>query len=261
MTILRIASFNINSIRIRLPDLQNWMINYQPDIVCLQETKVQDKDFPVEPITAAGYHSAYFGEKGKNGVAILSKQEPDQVTVGLDEWGTVGEARLISARFASYAIVNTYVPQGREVDTDYFQYKLNWLTHLRDYFSRHFSPEDPLLWVGDFNVAPEAIDVHNPKRLAGHVGFHPAEQAALAATRDWGFTDVFRKHCPDPKQYTFWDYRVKDALQKGLGWRIDHIYATQPLASCSVAAAIDTTLRKAPRPSDHAPITATFELS
>ena len=261
MTTLRIASFNINSIRIRLHDLQNWMNSFQPDVLCLQETKVQDKDFPLEFITAAGYYSTYFGEKGRNGVAILSKQKPDHVAVGLDEWGNSGEARLISATFGAYAIVNTYVPQGREVDTDYFQYKLSWLTHLRDYFSRHFSPDDKLLWVGDLNVAPDPIDVHDPKRLAGRVGFHPAEQAALAVARDWGFTDIFRKHCQAAGQYTFWDYRVKEALQRGLGWRIDHIYATKSLASCSVAAAIDTTLRQAPRPSDHAPITATFELN
>jgi len=260
MTTLRVASFNINSIRVRLPDLINWMSGFQPDIVCLQETKVQDKDFPLEPIITAGYHCAYFGEKGKNGVAILSKKKPDQITTGLDEWGNEGEARLISAAFKSYTIVNTYVPQGREVDTDYFQYKLDWLTHLRDYFSRHFSPNDPLLWLGDFNVAPTPLDVHDPKRLAGRVGFHPAEQAALAETRDWGFTDIFRKHCPESGQYTFWDYRVKNALERGLGWRIDHIYATKPLASCSVTAAIDTALRQVARPSDHAPITATFDL-
>lgn len=261
MATLRVASFNINSIRIRLADLIVWMNSFQPDVVCLQETKVQDKDFPLTALNDAGYYSTYLGEKGKNGVAILSKQKPDHISFGLDEWGVPGEARLIYAAFDNYTVVNTYVPQGREVDTDYFQYKLDWMTHMRDYFSRHFTPEDRVLWLGDFNVAPDALDVHDPKRLAGRVGFHPAEQAALRTVRDWGFTDIFRKHCPQGNLYSFWDYRIKNALERGLGWRIDHIYATKSLADYSRSAAIDTELRKKSRPSDHAPITATFELT
>lgn len=261
MTTLRVATFNINSIRVRLADLCHWLGEYQPDLVCLQETKVQDPDFPVEAIKEAGYYAAFLGEKSKNGVAILSKQRPNQITTGLDEWGVAGEARLIAADFGNFSVVNTYIPQGREVGTDYFNYKLAWIRHMRDYFTRHFTPETPLLWLGDFNVAPEPKDVYDPKRLAGHVGFHPDEQAALASVRDWGFTDIFRKHSPESGIYTFWDYRVKNALDRGIGWRIDHIYATAPLAACSIASAVATELRRAERPSDHAPLTASFEIS
>ncbi|MDU2065057.1 MAG: exodeoxyribonuclease III [Sporomusaceae bacterium] len=260
MSQIQIATFNINSLRVRLQDLCNWLLKENIDIIGLQETKVQDPDFPWEPLQQIGYHATFRGEKGKNGVAILSKEKPISVTFGLDEWGADGEARLIAAKFSAFTIVNTYVPQGREVGTDYFNYKLEWLRHMGDYFRRHHEPNEPLLWLGDFNVAPDPLDVYDPKRLAGRVGFHPAEQEALASVREWGFTDIFRKHCPTGGLYTFWDYRIKDALPRGLGWRIDHIYATAPLAAASQKAFVATELRQTERPSDHAPLVATFHL-
>lgn len=254
------ASFNINSIRVRMDDLLPWLAKEQPDVFALQETKVQDADFPLKPLTAAGYHAAFIGEKGKNGVAILSREKPAEIRTGLDEWGLAGEARLIAVQLNGIAVVNTYVPQGRETGTDYFQYKLQWIRHMKDYFSRHYRADQPLIWLGDFNVAPEPSDIYDPKRLLGRVGYHPEEHAALAEVKEWGFVDVFRRHVPEQGHYTFWDYRVKDALTRGLGWRIDHIWATEALAACSDSAGIDTTLRRQPRPSDHTPILATFRL-
>jgi exodeoxyribonuclease-3 len=200
------------------------------------------------------------GEKGKNGVAILSRDKPDEVRYGLDEWGLPGEARLIAARLGNIAVVNTYVPQGREPDTEYFQYKLQWIRHMKDYFIRHHQPDQSVLWLGDFNVAPEAIDIYDPDRLLGRVGYHPEEHTALAEVKDWGFTDVFRKHVSEQGHYTFWDYRVKNAIDRGLGWRIDHIWATESLAARSVGASVDTSLRRQPRPSDHTPLIATFSI-
>jgi exodeoxyribonuclease-3 len=158
-------------------------------------------------------------------------------------------------------VVNTYVPQGRSPDSEHFQYKLEWLARLRALFESHYSPQEPLLWMGDFNVAPEPIDVHDPKRLKNHVDFHPEARAALEQVREWGFVDVFRRHHPEePGQYTFWDYRVRDALERGLGWRVDHIWATEPLARKSTRAWIDVEARRAERPSDHTFLVAEFAL-
>ena len=257
----KIASFNINSIRVRMEDFTAWLSREQPDVVALQETKVQDKEFPLDLLTASGYQVAFRGEKGKNGVAIVRREKPAEISYGLDEWGLPGVARLISARFAHIAVVNTYVPQGREPGTDYFQYKLQWIKHMRDYFSRHFQPDQSVVWLGDFNVAPEPIDIYDPQRLLGRVGYHPEEHAALAEVKAWGFTDIFRRHVAEKNHYTFWDYRVKNALDRGLGWRIDHIWATESLAQRSINAYIDTTLRRQPRPSDHTPIIACFNLA
>lgn len=259
-TLWTIASFNINSIRVRMEDFTAWLGREKPDVVALQETKVQNEDFPVEPLAAVGYHVVFLGEKGKNGVAIVSRETPTDVKTGLDEWGIAGEARLISARFNDIAIVNTYVPQGREAGTDYFQYKLQWIRHMKEYFSRHFQPDQQVVWLGDLNVAPEPIDIYDPDRLLGRVGYHPEEHTALAEVKTWGFTDIFRRHVPEKGHYTFWDYRVKNALDRGLGWRIDHIWSTNSLAERSVDARIDTSLRRQPRPSDHAPIIASFAI-
>jgi exodeoxyribonuclease-3 len=259
-TIWKVASFNINSIRVRMEDFIQWLARENPDVVGLQETKVQDNDFPLAPLSDIGYHVAFRGEKGKNGVAIISREKPAEVCFGLDEWGLPGEARLISARYNGISLINTYVPQGREPGTDYFQYKLQWIKHMKDYFSRHYQPDQPVIWLGDFNVAPEPIDIYDPDRLLGRVGYHPEEHTALAEVKEWGFTDIFRRHIPEKGNYTFWDYRVKNAVDRGLGWRIDHIWATAPLAERSVDAKIDTSLRRLARPSDHTPIIATFSL-
>ncbi len=256
-----VATYNCNSIRSRLPLVLDWLREHRPDVLCLQETKVPDPEFPAQAFRAAGYHVVFRGEKGGAGVAIASRAEPEEVAFGLDDEGPPDEARLVRATVAGIPIVNTYVPQGRSPDHPMFQYKLQWLARLRDYFERHFSPEEPLLWCGDFNVAPEEIDVHNPVRLKNHVDFHPQARAALERLRAWGFVDVFRRHHPgEPGQYTFWDYRVKGALERGLGWRVDHIWATPPLAEKSVAAWIDVEARRAERPSDHTFLVAEFAL-
>ena len=257
----KLATFNANSIRSRLPLVLEWLSRNRPDVLCLQETKVQDPDFPKDAFEEAGYHVAFRGEKRGAGVAIAGLAELEDVTFGLDDGGPPDEARLIRATVRGIPIVNTYVPQGRSPDHEMFRYKLEWLARLRNYFERHFSPEAPLIWCGDFNVAPEEIDVHNPVRLRNHVDFHPEARAALARIKEWGFVDVFRKHHPgEPGQYTFWDYRVKGALERNLGWRVDHIWATRPLAEKSVAAWIDREARKAEKPSDHTFLVAEFAL-
>jgi exodeoxyribonuclease-3 len=286
---LKVATYNANSIRSRLELVLDWLLREAPDVVCLQETKVQDADFPSTPFQDAGYHVVFRGQKAHAGVAIVSREEPQEVAFGLDDGGPStalrpfdraplgyardrqgrrssgqsepDEPRLIRAVIAGVPVVNTYVPQGRSPDSEHFQYKLEWLARLGAFFERHYSPQEPLLWMGDFNVAPELIDVHDPKRLKNHVDFHPEARAALERVRRWGFSDVFRLHHPDePGQYTFWDYRVRDALERGLGWRVDHIWATEPLAQKSTRAWIDVEARRAERPSDHTFLVAEFAL-
>ena len=158
-------------------------------------------------------------------------------------------------------IVNSYVPQGYSADSDKFQYKLKWFDRLLDYFRQNFTPEDTVLWLGDLNIAPEPIDVHDPDALEGHVCFHPEVRAALRKVMAWGFVDVFRTHCSEAGQYTFWDYRMRNPLAANRGWRIDHLMATEPLAQRSTACYIDREPRTAERPSDHTPVIAEFDLS
>ena len=257
--ILTIATFNVNSVRSRMPILLQWLGKTSPDIVCLQETKVQDHEFPVIPFQDAGYHVTFKGQKSYNGVAILSKSETSNVIHGFDDGGPADESRLLVAEVEGITVVNTYVPQGRDVDHEMYQYKLNWFDRLRAVFETHFAPDDPIVWVGDINVAPTDIDIHDPKRLLGHVCFNPQVTEALHKVTDWGFVDVFRKHVPEGGHYTYYDYRAKNAIENGKGWRIDHIHATKPLADRSVNSWIDLEPRLAERPSDHTPLMAEFE--
>ena len=167
---------------------------------------------------------------------------------------------MISAVSAGITIVNTYIPQGRDVDDEQFAYKIQWFERLSERFSLRYRPEDLLLWCGDLNHAPEPIDVYDPKGLLGHVCFHPDVDRAFRKVLSWGLVDVFRRHCSESKQYSFYDYRLPNGVKRGLGWRIDHILATHPLAQKSVASYIDLEPRLKPKPSDHTPVVAEFTL-
>ncbi len=255
----KVATYNANSIRARLKTVVEWLGAESPDVLCLQETKVEDGRFPALSFLEAGYHAAFRGEKAYNGVAIITREEPGEVRIGFDDEEAEG-SRLISAKVSGVDIVNTYVPQGYSPLSEQFRYKLDWLQGLHEYFDRNFKPSDPLLWVGDFNVAPEAIDVYDPEFLLGHVGFHPDEHAALARLREWGFVDVVRMHHPEPGLYSFWDYQVRNAVKKNIGWRLDHIWATRPLAEACTAAWVDVEQRTKEKPSDHTFVVAEFRL-
>jgi len=258
---MKVATYNVNSIRSRIELVLGWLRHESPDILCLQETKVQDADFPAQPFRDAGYHVVFRGQKAHGGVAIVSRTEPQEVAFGFDDGGEPDEARLIRATVGGIAVVNTYVPQGRDPESEQFRYKLEWLRRLRAFFERRYSPQQPLLWMGDFNVAPEPIDVYDPKGLANHVDFHPEARAALERVREWGFVDVFRLHHPgEPGHYTYYDYRAREPVERGIGWRVDHIWATVPLAEKSTRAWIDLEARRAERPSDHTFLVAEFDL-
>ena len=252
---MRIATFNCNSVRSRLDTVLRWLADHAPDILCLQETKAQDGEFPADAFRLAGWHVAFKGEKSYNGVAIISKTTPDEVSFGLDS-EPADNARLAHARFGKIHVVNTYVPQGREIDHPMYAYKLEWLARLKRYFVKHFDSATPLLWCGDLNVARHPIDVSSPETKTNHVCYHQAIRDAFEDTLAFGFTDLFRKHNPDLVDYSFYDYRAPFNPEQKRGWRIDYILVTAPLAKKSVAAAIDIAPRTRPKPSDHCPLYA-----
>ena len=256
---MKIASFNVNSLRVRLPIILDWLSVHRPDILCLQETKVQDPDFPADAFDEVGYNYVFKGQKSYNGVAVFSKGEIKKTNFGFKS-EPKDEARLIVAEINGIAIVNTYVPQGDSPESEKFQYKLNWFERLRLLFEKNFKPCDPVLWVGDFNVAPQPTDVYDPKALLGSVCFCPEVTQALNDVMRWGFVDIFRQHCSSAGQYTFWDYRMPNAFKRNLGWRLDHIMASKPLAEKSTACYIDKTPRAMQRPSDHTPVIAQFNI-
>jgi len=255
---MKVATFNANSMRARLPIILNWLEREAPDILFLQETKVQDRDFPVKPVESAGYHAVFRGQKSYNGVAILSRSRMQDVETRLPVKG-VDEARFISGRIGDMGLVNVYVPQGFQVGSDKFQYKLAWLEHLLKYITAHYDPSSPLLVAGDFNVAHTAMDLFDPESLRGQVGFHPDEQAILQEFFNWGLLDIFRKHVREGNHYTFWDYRIPNGFKRNMGWRIDYILGTAPMTERSLAVWIDREVRALEKPSDHTFLVAEFE--
>ncbi len=256
---VKVATFNVNSLRARLDIVFDWLQVNRPDILAVQETKVQDADFPGADFDDIGYRYVFRGQKSYNGVAVFSRSAISHVRFGLlDE--PRDEPRLVAAQTCGVHIVNTYIPQGDSPISPKYAYKLAWFARLREFFEACFRPDQPVLWVGDLNVAPEAIDVYDPVQLIGHVCFNPEVSAALVDVRAWGFVDLFRMHCKLAGHYTFWDYRMRDALRHNRGWRLDHIMGTQPLAERCRACYVDKGPRAAERPSDHAPLIAEFDL-
>lgn len=254
----KVATFNVNSIRARMGILLEWLTAEAPDILCLQETKVQDKDFPGEAFKAAGYHAVHWGEKAYNGVAIIGRRPPDQTEFGL--YGNKDEAaRLVMATFGSLTVLNVYAPQGFEVGSEKFRHKLSWLRDLLSHIQERYAGDDPLIVAGDFNVALEPKDVYDPEGLKGEVGFHPEEQNILRSYLTWGLVDLFRQRHPEGGQYTFWDYRIPNAFKRRMGWRIDYILGTRPVAERCLDIRIDTRLRSLPKPSDHTVVLADFD--
>lgn len=259
-TTLKVATFNVNSLRKRVAIVLDWLEKHQPDVLCLQETKVQDSEFPLLALAPSGYEITYRGMKSYNGVAVLSRKKPDQVLYGFDDGGETEEARLLQVVISGIPIVNTYVPQGYEIDSPKYQYKLGWYDRLRKYFEAHLAPSRPAIWCGDMNVAPRPIDVHSPDKHLKHVCYHEDARKAYERTVAWGFEDVFVKLYPERQQYTFWDYRAPSSLEANKGWRIDHILATAPLAQRCLRVDVDVEPRRAKDPSDHTFLWAEFSI-
>jgi exodeoxyribonuclease-3 len=261
MKTFKIATYNVNSVRSRLHIVIPWLEKNRPGVLCLQETKVENEKFPLEAFRNTGYHVVFSGGKSYNGVAVASLEAPEDVFCGFDDGGPADPDRLIRGVFSGIPVVNAYVPQGRDRETPPFQYKLQWYGRLTDMMKKYYSRERPLICCGDLNVAREDIDVHDPKRLLGHVDFTPEVWGAFDRLKNWGFEDVFRKHHgAEGGHYTFYDYRVPKSVERGLGWRVDHILATPVLASRSVRCFIDMEPRLAEKPSDHTILMAEFRI-
>lgn len=254
---MKIATWNVNSLRVRLPQVLDWLQQQQPDILALQETKLTDDQFPVEPLEQAGYVVLHSGQKTYNGVALLSRTPPaGEVTTDLPDLDDP-QRRVLGAAFGDLYVLNLYVPNGQEVGSDKFAYKLAWLEHLQAFLATQLQRYPQLIVLGDFNIAPEERDVYDPKVWENSVLFSPPERAAFRALLDLGLSDTFRLFDQPEASYSWWDYRM-NAFRRNIGLRIDHILASTALAPLCRAAAIDKTPRTLERPSDHAPVVAEF---
>ena len=257
---MRIASWNINSLRRRQDQLFAWLNATAPDVVCLQETKCPDDQFPMLALKAAGYHSAYHGEKSYNGVAIISKIDMHDVRASLCDEVEDPQARVIAATVNGSRIYSVYAPNGQAVGSPAYEYKLKWYARLRDCVRRELARNHDMLDLivtGDFNVAPEDIDVHDPTLWRGAIMCSDGERAAFANLCSIGLVDTLRLHHHEQGMFTWWDYRML-AFAKNRGLRIDAVLASASLAKRCIAAGIDREMRKGKEPSDHAPIWAEF---
>lgn len=255
---MKVATYNVNSVRRRLPIVLDWMTRHQPDVMCLQETKIQDHEFPVNAFRDAGYHASFRGMKAYNGVATLTRSAPEKVVHGLHEGEDNEDFRIIQTVVGGIPIVNTYVPQGYSITSEKYAAKLAWFKRLRAYFEKALDAGKPAIWLGDLNVAPEPIDVYHPEKRGNDPDFHIDARNAYKETVSWGFVDVFRKLHPDAVEYTYWDF-FRNAFQRNFGWRIDHILATETLAQRCKTAAIDVEARKVAQASDHTIVWAEFD--
>jgi len=252
---VKLATWNINSIRAREERLLTWLGQEKPDVLCLQETKVEDAGFPAAPLRKAGYEIATFGQRSYNGVAIASTQPLAEVTRGFGDGADDDEARVIAATTHGMRVVCVYVPNGQDLASDRYPYKLAWFQRLRAYLERTSTPDQPLALCGDMNVTPDDRDVWSPEKWQGMIHVSSPERAALAEVAAFGLTDMFRHHHGDEKIYSWWDYRGV-AFFKNQGLRIDLIYLTQPLVARCTACTIDRNARKGQDASDHAPVVA-----
>ncbi len=253
---MTVATWNVNSIRVRLPRLVAWLERRKPTVVCLQETKVVNEDFPAAPLEALGYRCFTHGQKTYNGVAILSLLPAADMIRSLPGDLPDADSRLLAASIGGTRIIDIYAPNGQSVGSDKYNFKLDWFHRLRQLLDGIPSQEEVLL-CGDFNVAPEDRDVWDPEQWRGQILFSDPEKAVLREIMDWGFTDALRAHHPEGGLYTWWDYRA-GAFHRGWGMRIDHIFVSAPLASRCSDVVIDREERKGEKPSDHAPVIATF---
>jgi len=249
---MKIATWNVNSLKVRLPHLLGWLAEQQPDVVCLQETKQQDADFPHAELQAAGYHSVCSGQKTYNGVAILSRDPIADVRTGIPDFADE-QKRVIAATIADVRIVCVYVPNGQSVDSDKYQYKLNWLAALTAWLKDELAKHPKLALLGDYNIAPEDRDVHDPQAWQGNVLVSEPEREAFKGLAALGLRDAFRLFEQDAKSYSWWDYRML-AFRRNQGLRIDHILISEAL-QCT-ACVINKAPRKLERPSDHTPVIA-----
>lgn len=257
MSAFKIATWNVNSLRVRLPHVQEWLANAQPDVLALQEIKLTDADFPIDAIRESGYTAVVSGQKTYNGVAILTKEKVTDVITDIPELDDP-QRRVICATVGDIRVINLYVPNGESVTSEKYKYKLNWLEKLDQFLKQQLKQYPKLVVLGDFNIAPEEIDVHDPAAWEGSVLFSKPERQAFQDMLHLGLTDCFRLLSPNEKAFSWWDYRM-NAFKRNMGLRIDHILASAPLAATCALCVIDIGPRTLERPSDHAPVVAMFK--
>lgn len=241
-----------------MPLILDWLAVNEPDVLAIQETKVEDDKFPMDDFEELGYHGAVHGQKSWNGVATLSRHPIQNVRTGFGDELFPNDCRILTCETNGVKIVNTYVPNGSAVGTDKWDYKLRWLERFATFLNQGFRPNEPVVWLGDINIAPKSEDVYNPKRFFGGVGHHPEEFKRLDRIVEFGLTDVFRKFHQGSGYYTYWDFVIITSVDKNFGWRIDHIYASPPMAERCVSCTIDKEARSQPKPSDHTFVLAEF---
>ena len=249
---MKIATWNVNSLRVRLAHLLDWLAAQSPDVLCLQETKCEDANFPAQELRAAGYCSLHHGQRAYNGVAILSRTQPGAVCRGLPAFADE-QSRVIAADVEGVRVVSIYAPNGQSVGSDKFAYKLRWFEALAAWLAAELASHPRLAVLGDFNVAPEDRDVHDPQAWEGKIHVSEPEREALRRVLQAGFADAFRLFEQPEKSFSWWDYRM-GAFRRNMGLRIDHVLLSPELARACRSCTIDTAPRKLERPSDHAPV-------
>ncbi|BCB25324.1 exodeoxyribonuclease III [Sulfurimicrobium lacus] len=251
---MKIVTWNVNSLKVRLPHVLDWLNIHQPDALCLQELKLEDQNFPRAEIEAAGYRAVFSGQKTYNGVAILSREPAQDVSMGIPGYADE-QKRVLAATLDGVRIVCVYVPNGQSVDSDKYQYKLQWLEALTAWLKDELTRHPKLALLGDYNIAPEDRDVHDPKTWEGQVLCSAPEREAFRKLLQIGLHDSFRLFPQADGAFTWWDYRM-NAFRRKLGLRIDHILLSDALAPDCTSCSVDIEPRKLERPSDHAPVTA-----
>jgi len=249
---MKLATWNVNSLKVRLPHVLEWLAENPIDVLCLQETKQQDADFPQQALMEAGYHSVFIGQKTYNGVAILSREAASDVQFGIPGYEDE-QKRVIAATYGDVRVVDVYIPNGQSPDSDKYQYKLGWLKALHDWLEQELLRYPKLVLLGDYNIAPEDRDVHDPKAWEGNVLVSEPERDAFRALQALGLTDSYRLFEQDEKTFSWWDYRMM-AFRRNMGMRIDHILISAPLVPLCKSCVIDKAPRKLERPSDHTPV-------
>ncbi len=255
---MKIATWNVNSLKVRLPQVLDYFANTDIDVLCLQETKMTDEAFPQEAFVNAGLHVSFVGQKTYNGVAIVSRQEQSDIQKNLPNFPDE-QKRVICATINDVRIVDVYVVNGQSLDSDKFVYKLNWLKALTEFLADELKKYPKLALLGDFNIAPTDADVHNPDKWLGCNLVSPPERAAFQNLLDLGLVDSFRQFEQPEKSYSWWDYRQM-AFRRNAGLRIDHILLSQPLAQSCVECVIDKEPRRHEQPSDHTPVWAKLDI-
>lgn len=249
---MKLATWNVNSLKVRLPQVLDWLAANPVDVLCLQETKQQDADFPEDDLMAAGYHSVYSGQKTYNGVAILSREPGHDVQIGIPDFADE-QKRVIAATFGDVRVVCVYIPNGQSIDSDKYQYKLAWLAALHDWLRQELVRYPKLVLLGDYNIAPEDRDVHDPAAWVGNVLVSEPERDAFRGLVSLGLTDSYRQFEQADKTFSWWDYRMM-AFRRNMGMRIDHILVSEALVPLCKSCVIDKAPRKLERPSDHTPV-------